>query len=515
MNLNDKSKSEVLVGAEGLLERQVSSLEKWNTIGSGTRKALIARRRFILSENFGPAICHRLGETYSDPTMTARMENHVGDVMNVGADITRELANVYHVAPRRRIQGDKEASKKLIKLNTDTGWLSRAQEMNRRAWFEGPMLEIPMRRGQNARRELFSGDRVDVAVDPEDPCGEPVMAAFPSYYKSERAIYLVDEETVTIYSSNKEELEKYAHGVVDEDGDPRFPGTLWRFRDPEVDDYWNKDQHRRLVDGTITCGVIYTALDWVRKTQNRKILTMIGALLKMPPGQIIDNETPILWETSHQDPNSSVNVVDFATSVDEFHKHIMLVTRTLVESYGVPQSAITYDFASEGAQNIPVTAIHLQHEKLTKLRRAQLAFAERYERKSTYNYIAFARRMGLRSVEGLPELSELDESLLIEFPPLTRSEDPKTFREEADWQLSRGHTTDAELYQLRNPHLTLEECEEELMAKLKVQSKFNEFKASRELNPAAEMQDDNQRNGAMRGDPQADDDQQQPEEDDQ
>ena len=54
---------------------------------------------------------------------------------------------------------------------------------------------------------------------------------------------------------------------------------------------------------------------------------------------------------------------------------------------------------------------------------------------------------------------------------------------------------------MSHPELTLPECRERVLANLEMQSEFNEFKASRELDPAAEMLDRNEATGAMRGNP--------------
>lgn len=501
--LTDQKPEELTVGWEALLERQLRDAQRTHATYPDTRKAHIYRRVQILNEDLGDIVLEKLSGTYSDPSLKTRLRRHISEVINLGADITRVLANVYDVPPRRRIKGSKAATRALLDLVKSTKWASKAPLLNRVGWFTGPVLEMPSIRGDALRRDIFTGDRVDVTVPDSDPFGDPVAASFTTYEGDQRVIKVVDDTLVRTFSiEDRQLLGEYAHGVQNPDGSPRFPGTLWRFDDPtDLEDYWSLNRHRRLVDATIDAGVIYAVLDWVRKSQNRKVLAFIGALGGIQQGATLDNETPITWDQTDQELPSKIEAVDFITPIDEFQKHLMLITRTQIESYGVPQSAITYDFMQDGAQSIPATALSLQHEKLTALRKRQMPFADRYERQSTYNLVALARAHGHEAAKGLPSLKELDSRLVIEFPPLSRFEDPKTFREEVDWQLGRGFTTDAEIYQLRHPELTLEECEEAVRKNLEVQAKFNDLKAKRNNDPAAEMQDENQRTGGLRGDP--------------
>ena len=122
--------------------------------------------------------------------------------------------------------------------------------------------------------------------------------------------------------------------------------------------------------------------------------------------------------------------------------------------------------------------------------------------RSQYNVCALAKANGLG--DALPELSVIAETLEIEFSDLARIEDPASKQAELDWKLKRGHTTDAHIYCETHPGCTLEEAKEAVLANLETQAEFNELKANRNLDPAAEMLDGNEATGGMRSDPEPD-----------
>ena len=504
MITTDEKNPAELEGLEGLLRIQ---RETWNgAITRGSRKWHARRRLMILDERFAEVILDKLQQTYYDPGVKARLRRHIGVSINPGADITRALACVYDQHPRRRLDGGSEdANAALLSLNDLTSWRLKSKEVNRKAWFTGPVLEVPVYADGVLRRDLITADNFDVLTSDRDPLGQPIAAAYKWFEAGREVIKVVDQRSIYTYAAETgDPVSVIPHGVRNPDGSPRFPGTLHRYDCPtDINDYFSIRRNERLVDATIECGTIYTAMSWVRKSQNRKIIAAIGNLEMLGTQSAQDPERPLLWDVGDENVLPKLTVEDVTTPIDGFRDHIMFIYRTQIESYGIPQDALTYDFQASGStgSGASVTALNLQHDQKTKLRNDQIPHALRAEQHSQYNLLAIARANGMPQAEALPELGEFQERLDIEFPELTRVEDPQTRQIELDWELRRGLTTDAHIYQMSHPQLTLEESKERVLANLELQAEFNELKAKRELDPAAEMLDQNEASGGERGNP--------------
>lgn len=511
----EKSPVELTTGVPALLAAQRQEAPSWGA-GLGTRKGEARRRLKILSGNFHDVILARLCRTYKDPEVKSRMQEHIGVVANLGADITRALACVYDQHPRRRFRdGTEDENKAILDLNKLTRWRAKSKDLNAKAWFVGPVLEMPVAvRDSNGvmrlNRRIITADRIDVQTADDDPLGPPIAAAYPWIENGKRVIKIVDQENEYTFSADDNSetpLRTEPHGVTEPDGKtPRFPGTLHRYDVPtDPDDYWTFRQHARLVDATEEAGLIYCTASWIRKSQNRKLLAAIGNLNNLPASTKLDPEKGVMWMVDDSEVLPSFSVSDLNTPIDGFAAHYKWIAGVTIESYGVPQSEVDFDFAA-GAGGSSVTALNLQHDRKVKLRNDQIPFAIESEERGQYNLAAVAKRAGIPGAEKLPDLSEFAERFQVEFPELARVEDPAARQAELDWKLSRGMTTDAHIYQMEHPELTLDECHAAVMENLERQAETNEFKASRNVDPAAEMQDENQITGAMRGDPEPDED---------
>lgn len=493
-----------LEGLEGLLREQRETIN--GAVTRGHRKWHARRRLMILDERFSEVILDKLWQTYYDAGVKARLRRHIGVAINPGADITRALACVYDQHPRRRLDdGTEDENSALLSLNDLTSWRLKSKEVNRKAWFTGPVLEMPVFADGVLRRDLITADNFDVLTSDRDPLGQPIAAAYKWQEGGLDVIKVVDDRMIYTYPVEAgDPISVVPHGVLGPDGKPRFPGTLHRYDCPtDINDYYSIQRNERLVDATIECGTIYTAMSWVRKSQNRKIIAAIGNLERLGTQSAQDPERPLLWDVSDENVLPKLTVEDVNTPIDGFRDHIMFIYRTQIESYGIPQDALTYDFQASGStgSGASVTALNLQHDQKTKLRNDQIPHALKAEHHSQCNLLAVARANGMPEADALPDIPEFAERLEIEFPELTRVEDPKTRQVELDWELKRGLTTDAHIYQMSHTELTLPECRDRVLANLEMQSEFNEFKASRELDPAAEMLDDNEATGATRGNP--------------
>jgi hypothetical protein len=143
----------------------------------------------------------------------------------------------------------------------------------------------------------------------------------------------------------------------------------------------------------------------------------------------------------------------------------------------------------------------LQHERLSQLRNQLIPYAREAEHSSQWRAVSVARANGHAMGDELPTVKQVKQRLSVEWPELNRVDDPERLQRVLDWELRRGLTTDAKIMRMRRPDLSEEECQAEVMENLAAQSEVNHLKASRELDPASEMQDPNEATGSMGGRP--------------
>lgn len=471
---------------DSLVQRQADALQY------GTRRVdrkYHARRRLdILNEDFRQQVAEWIENTHYDPKIRSRIKRHVSLGVNPAADITSALACVYKHGVRRSLgSASKSKLKALQGLNNESHWDELAQRINRLAWYVGPVLEVPTVANGMLRRDIVTADRFDILLDGENPMGQPRAVAFPWWRDGEWVIEVITDERYITYKSNGRDVERSeAHGVRDAEGKPMLPATVWRYDAPlSVEDWWSLTRNDRLTDGTIECAAIYSIMSWVRKSQNRRIITYFGNLERLGPDNQLDPEIPLTSQLEREDPAPIVGVHDNDTSPTNFISHIRFVYESLIESFGIPQSAVSFNFAEGGESGVPMGALAIQHDRLSALRNAQIPFARRLEYASQIRAVAVARAMNHPDADSLPTVEEVSQKLELDFPELARVEDPAKLAQTYDWKLSRGLTTWPKIYQLHNPHLTLEECTEAVRENLEAQAEFYDLVARRNMSPGA------------------------------
>jgi len=491
---------EQTTGIEAIVKEQVAGLNSWPTFT--TRKGLQRRREMIIDEQFAPVIAQKLQDTFFNPEIKARITNHISVEVNLGADVTRAVACVYKVPPVRTfLGGNEEENKALIKINELTRWSSKAEHINRLAWFTGPVLEVPVESNGKLTRRIIPGSQVDVQVSDDDPLGPPIVCAYRWVEKGKWVIKVIDQVNNYTFDREGKELDRTPHGIKGPDGKDRMPATLWRFDDPtNIADYWSCHRNERLVAATTTAGLTFTKMDWVRKGQDRNLMIAMGNLDNLAAGTGMDNETPAQWMVDgNRDKMPHFEVADISTSVDEFVKHIQYVAKTQANGHGIPASAINFNFSDGEAV---VMELSLQHDQITQIRNRQIRYAHDAEISSQYNLYAVAKEAKHPAAEAMPQDSaDFDERLDIKFTDLVRVEDPTTVQLQQDNALKRGQTTLAHMYMETHQELTLDEADAAVMENLERNAKFFDMMAKREMNPKQEHLDPNEETGGLRADP--------------
>ena len=138
---DEKNPAEYTGGWQDLLAKQRE--EGPGSLVGNERKTLIGRRLMLLDERFERPILDQIADTYKQKDVKVRLKHHVNKTINIADDITSVLACVYDQYPRRRLKdGSEEEQAALIALDEATFWRRKVKEVNRKAWFAGPVLEF-------------------------------------------------------------------------------------------------------------------------------------------------------------------------------------------------------------------------------------------------------------------------------------------------------------------------------------------------------------------------------------
>ena len=286
----------------------------------------------------------------------------------------------------------------------------------------------------------------DILQDPEDPMGSPAAAAWAAHGGG-ASFVLLDQESWRYLDDKGQQVKPPAvHGLG------YFPGAVFRLDEP-CDDWWPRNYQERLVDATITCAFVYCKMQWIRKSQNKKILTAIGDTDDIPAGQMLDPELAFTAKTN-QINALTVSMVDMQVDPGAFLNEIRFTLENIIESYGIPQSAVTFDTSSEGG----FMAAQIQKDKLGHLRQAQIPYLTRGEMDLWPTAVAVARVAGHPLGRQLPPPDEVREMLDIQWPVMRTIDDPIQREELYAARLKRGGVSPIDMIQEDHPELTRDEC---------------------------------------------------------
>lgn len=400
----------------------------------------------ILQEDFRASIIERIHETHMEPSIRERVCKFVSVAVNPARDVTQAVAMAYDLGVRRVLKGaSEEASLAFAALVRESQAATKAPHWNRFAFFLGPTIIAPAVRKGKLQLELIRPEVCDIAQDPEDPMGLPAAAVWTTH-GSDASYVMLDAQAWRYLDDKGKEIRVSTHGLG------YFPGAVMRLDEP-CDDWWPRNYQERLVDGTITCAYVYAKMSWVRKSQNKHFLAAIGDTEGIAKGQMLDPELALTAQTNT--PNAlTLEVFDFNTSPDDFLKEIKFTTEQLIESYGIPQSAVSFDVSPDGG----MMAISVQKEKLGHLRTAQTPYLTQGEAQLWPAAVAIARVAGHPLAPKLPPPDEVAEMLTIEWPALKVIDDPLKREELYQTRLKRGGVSPIDMIQEDNPHLTRAEC---------------------------------------------------------
>lgn len=427
------------------------------------RKRYFYERFKVHSEDFRDLVYAMVMDTHASADTQARIRKHISDAPNVGKDVTQKVCVVYREGIRRELEMPSEReAEAFAKLHRESRIGQMAMRWHRLAFLVGPPLVVPFvsRHGRICYETLLP-HYYDIVQDPDDLMGPPLAASWhvhdtqrlPTDYSDKADLVVLDGESWRYYrkrSGRPELVDAQEHGVGE------FPGQHLRLEDSFDGDWFSCSFNRRVLSGTVEAAFIWAVMSFVRKSQNKKLLTVIGNLDELAKGQKQDPEQPLTFETDAQD-SVTAQTLDFNIPIDEFQKHYKFVKSEVVEALGVPDYGVSFDVSSTSESGSERAA--LLHQALTEVRNEHIPACREFEDGLMPKTIAVMRAARHELASQLPPPDEIRDRYTLHIPKLARSfMDPQQEREHKDWRLRHGMTSELQLYMEENPTLTQDQA---------------------------------------------------------
>ena len=440
----------------------------------------------IYNENHRDLIAERVIGTYESNDIIKRIQRHITVAHNAARDVTRKVCIVYKDGVERTVAGVDEGKSQAFRDAVAESQIDILDlEWLRLAFLVGPIIVIPFINGRgDFRFDTLLPHFTDIVRDPDDPMGTPVAAAWTVRPDSDIAgdrkadTVVLDGFSWRYFQSKGATLELISEDVH---GLGEFPGEELRLDVPLDADWWGSFQNERVVATTIEIGVVAATMSFVRKSQNKKLLTMIGDLGDaVAKGQRLDPEAPIEAQTPEAG-TVDIESIDFDTPVTQFRDHIRFLKEDLIESFGIPDSAVSFDTVGSGqggGERMSVT-----HHGLTEIRNEQVPFCRRFEGDLWPKAVAMLRAKRHPLAASLPTVDEVRDGFLLNIPQLSRVfADPQQERDHKDWKIKKGMTSQLRLLGEEHPTLTDEQLIVLQSEILEEQKEFNDEVTKRNLN---------------------------------
>ena len=461
--------------AEKLVERVSRRFE------DDERKKRAYERYRIFTEDYSDLIEARIDYAWSDSETKIELKKFISLAMNPALDITKQVAVVYKQGVRRFVDGANEKEQDAVHNALNQSQINRmAPQWNRLAFLLGPVCVIPVVRNKRLTWDTLLPHFYDIVRDEKDPMGPPKAVAWTLSSSDELSqksdTVVLDGKSWRYYKTTDGQVR-----LVDEVDHKTgvFPGSILRFDTPLDSDWWGAARNQRLVHGTVDVGVINAVLNFVRKSQNHKLLTIIGKLANVPQGQKKDPEHALVANKRQGEP-LEIQALDFDTDPENFVKHIRFIYEQLIESFGIPGHSVTFDAGSGSGS--PAERLRMSHEGLTELRNEQIPYAREFEHDLVSKATRMMRAMNHPMAPDLPKDEDMDDGYRIEFAELARAfNDPMAEANYIDWQLRTGQTSVPRLLRQKNPTLSPTQTKALLDEILEEQSEWHDKVTKRNM----------------------------------
>jgi len=461
-----------------LAERELRDLlnrtQEW---AAKLRKSGAEKRWDVLTEDFVTQIHDRINETHNEPITRSRLRKFASETLNLARDVTTRIAVCWKPGIRRFIDGaDKDEVATFNRAYQRAKITAQLQDVNRWGWAIGPTIVVPRVRQKELSLDILLPHQYDAIFGDDDPLGDPIAVIYTiangdNAPGSMPLTVVLDAESWRTFNYLGELVGETPHELG------YFPGAVCRFDTPQDPDWYSATRNERLFAATIEIGYFYAKMNFVRKSQDKKLSHLFGDVDEIPKGQQLDPEFPYF---AYGNGSVEFGVDDFDTSPENYIKQIRFTAESVTEGIGIPYGALSYDLQEQSGAGSAI--LEISYDALTTARNEQLPHADDFESELAWKANDMMLKMGHRDRLDLPKTDAVKEGFRTEWSELSRVDDPLKLAKLHDWQRKHGLVTDVDLYQKKHWSMSREECKEALMRNLEEQAEINDFVTSRNLN---------------------------------
>ena len=440
-------------------------------------------RSMILKEQHLWLILQKIIKTFKRPLTHEQLAKHITRAVNPLTRTTRELGAVYQRPPTRTLEIDGPAG--------DAANLMWAEAMREgrigaksKKWGQYMFAlnvthVVPwvwQYQGEPTPRLTFNTINPHAAdrIWSEDYRRTDVLI----WYIANGRVVALDNEAMTFFQVARRQG-SYATEWVELGRVPHdlgfLPAVEFRSAEPPDGDFWDIGRGGRLVEATIACGVEVASMLYVRRTQNRKLVTVFGESL---PAQdsVANPETAITAKTSGGQYDVKFDVHDFDQKIDNFEAVIRFHLREAIASYGVSPAAFGPEFTRQGDAQVVDTETVMASK--VEVREVLVEQAREAERELAWKTAAIMTRFGHRLAVD-PGL--VRETFTATWMPQGVVQDPLKRLEVYRGEMSLGLKDYYDVYMSEHPGTTPAEARAQVLNKLMNRSEVDMLLAAHNL----------------------------------
>lgn len=463
------------------------------------RRHEYGRRACVLAESYEQLVFQRIVEVYRGVETHQALQKHLDAGINVLSQTARDLAFVYRRPPIRRIDIEGpvglELNRRLARLNRQTRIRAKAKQWGQYAMAMNLVWVVPIvwqtSQGLRVEHYMVTPDRADRIHGANERDTEILLWERDTRENEQRGAYcyrqeplhgwvLVDSEAYYWLSPTFDVEAVVPHNLG------FLPATEFRVSEPPPDRFWDLGRGRKLVYATLESSRAGAMGAWVRSVQNRKLVTMFGAIGSVDRAQAATPENAVTGESDDKDA-ILFEVHDFDTAIDKFAGEQLWYQHSALESLGVPSAVFDEDRERS-------------HAARRELREDQLDHVRPSEHELAVKTHAVAARFG-HPDSIAPEIVE--QSHVAEWQPMSGVDDPKDKLEVQRLKIQLGQLDQARAALEADPGLeTLDNAQRFVMGNLERRAEVDLHYARHNLGPLleqAEIRSVPQMQGAMGG----------------
>lgn len=470
------------------------------------RRKELADRVAIQTDQFDHLIRQRVAQLYNQDELIDEVARWAVGLFNPQKVAVRRIAVGYKRRPVRRIAGNKANSKLLTDFyrrirfgKFAPRWHTMSVATNRVIVLAKPLRD---RKGPTVGFQVIAGSNAEViqeSATTEDYPPGVLGVLMPSKRddavgRHDSDIMTVDSEWYLRWDHQGKLIGSYRHGLG------RFPGAWMDHNGPAENDAFNGVDGCGMTKTVLEVGYIAAAMGWTRKTQCRKLIS----LMYDGEGETdFGDDDSVTEEKTVGDPegvlsvdDAKVIVSDLDTAVTNFLQQIDELDRRAFEQLtGAPATP------NPAFMQNPASAASQLHAAASEVHSGIVENLEAFEGDMAEVAVLMGQHVGVDT----PPVEAVRDRIEVDFPPLPFLETPSERNKVWKDRIGLG-VNDAVEYLMEITGMSEPEAEARIMVLAERQGRFNEVRArthsrtdGEEADPGLAGEDDAQRTGRFGG----------------